>query len=175
MTTLTWARHRGHAHSYDVVTAGFNYRFDELRAAIGLVQLRRVLNENESRRRIAARYREALHGTAGVAMPFADHEAWAQSSHHLAVILLPEHVTRDTVISALARARIQTSVHYPPIHRFSYYASSPQRELPRTDAVAARLITLPLFGAMKDEQVEAVIDAVLAAVAQAASRSDAPL
>jgi dTDP-4-amino-4,6-dideoxygalactose transaminase len=169
MTSLTWDRHRGHAHSYDVVAAGFNYRLDEVRAAIGLVQLQRVLNENASRRSIAARYLEALHGTAGLTMPFADHEARAESSHHLAVALLPEQVARDEVISALSRARIQTSVHYPPIHRFSHYASSPQRELPRTDAVAARLVTLPLFGAMREEQVEAVIEGVLEAVRQAAA------
>jgi len=167
MTTLTWDRHRGHSRSYDVLTAGFNYRLDEVRAAIGLVQLRRVEHENERRRRIAQRYLEALHGEAGLTMPFANHEARGASSHHLAVILLGEHVARDAVISELARARIQTSVHYPPIHRFSFYASSAQRELPRTEAVADRIVTLPLFGAMSDEQLEAVIQAVVAAARQA--------
>src|SRR5207342_2296017 len=62
MTTLTWDRHRGHAGSYDVVAQGFNYRLDELRAAIGLVQLSRLRVENAERRRIATRYREALDG-----------------------------------------------------------------------------------------------------------------
>jgi dTDP-4-amino-4,6-dideoxygalactose transaminase len=168
MTTLTWERHRGHARSYDVLTAGFNYRLDEMRAAIGLVQLRRVLDENEHRRRIAQRYLEAFQGEAGLTMPFADHEARAESSHHLAVVLLDEHVSRDAVVSELARARIQTSVHYPPIHRFSFYAASSPRDLPRTDAVAERIVTLPLFGAMSDEQVDAVIEGVLAATRRAA-------
>ena len=65
MTTLTWDRHRGHASTYDVVLPGFNYRLDEVRAAIGLVQLRRLPEENAGRARIAARYREALDGAAG--------------------------------------------------------------------------------------------------------------
>jgi dTDP-4-amino-4,6-dideoxygalactose transaminase len=168
MTTLTWDRHRGHSRSYDVLTAGFNYRLDEMRAAIGLVQLRRVLDENEHRRRIAQRYLEAFRGEDGLTMPFADHEARGESSHHLAVVLLDEHVSRDAVVSELARARIQTSVHYPPIHRFSFYAASSPRDLPRTDAVADRIVTLPLFGAMSDEQVDAVIEGVLAATRRAA-------
>ena len=74
MTTLTWARHRGHASSYDVLLHGFNYRLDELRAAIGLVQLRRLPAENAGRAEIAARYREALHGTSGVTIPFGELE-----------------------------------------------------------------------------------------------------
>ena len=58
MTTLTWARHQGHAHTYDVVAHGYNYRFDELRAAIGLVQLGRLDASNRARRDIVARYRQ---------------------------------------------------------------------------------------------------------------------
>jgi dTDP-4-amino-4,6-dideoxygalactose transaminase len=59
MTTLTWDRHCGHAHTYDVVRYGFNYRRDEIRAAMGLVQLRRVEAENAGRPRISARYPRA--------------------------------------------------------------------------------------------------------------------
>ena len=58
MTTLTWQRHRGHASSYDVVDAGLNYRLDEARAALALVQLRRLEDANAARRSPSARYRE---------------------------------------------------------------------------------------------------------------------
>ena len=71
MTTLTWDRHRGHAHGYEVVAQGFNYRLDEIRAAIGLVQLRRLDERNAARARIVARYRRALDGAGGLRMPFA--------------------------------------------------------------------------------------------------------
>jgi dTDP-4-amino-4,6-dideoxygalactose transaminase len=161
MTTLTWDRHRGHAHTYDVLAAGFNYRLDEPRAAMGLVQLGRLRVENEARARVAARYREALHGRAGLLMPFQESPQRQTSAHHLAVVLVPNGVDRDAVRSELQRERIQTSVHYPPIHQFTYYASRSSRDLPRTESAAARLITLPLYGSLSESQVEAVIEALL--------------
>jgi dTDP-4-amino-4,6-dideoxygalactose transaminase len=164
MTTLTWDRHRGHASSYDVVAQGFNYRLDELRAAVGLVQLRRLPEENAARARIASRYREALDGMHGLTMPFGRTDDVRTSSNHLAVVLLPEGTDRDGVRTALAGQRIQTSVHYPPIHTFSAYSSRHGRALPRTDAIAGRLLTLPLYGRLDGEQVESVIEGVLSAV-----------
>ena len=70
MTTLTWDRHRGHAHTYDVVAQGYNYRFDELRAAIGLVQLPHLRERNAARGRIVSKYRSELEGVGGLTMPF---------------------------------------------------------------------------------------------------------
>jgi dTDP-4-amino-4,6-dideoxygalactose transaminase len=165
MTTLTWDRHRGHASSYDVVEQGFNYRLDEVRSAIGLVQLRRLPAENAARARIAGRYREQLDGVDGIAMPFGERVGDPSFSHHLAVVVLPEGVERDAVRAELGERRIQTSVHYPPIHRFSRYEQlGARRPLARTEDVAERLLTLPLFPHMRDEQVQQVVDAVLAAV-----------
>jgi dTDP-4-amino-4,6-dideoxygalactose transaminase len=164
MTTLTWDRHRGHASSYDVVTAGFNYRLDEVRAVVGLVQLRRLPEENAARARITARYRESLNGRHGLTMPFRSGSAGRVSSHHLAVVLLPEGADRNEVRAALEAEGIQTSVHYPPIHTFTQYRSAEPRPLPQTEALAERILTLPLYGRMKDDQVDAVIDALLATV-----------
>ena len=165
MTTLTWDRHRGHASGYDVVLAGFNYRLDEVRAAVGLVQLSRLIEENAARARIAGRYREALDGVEGLTMPFGDGNQDRVSSHHLAVVVLPERIDRDRVRAALDERRIQTSVHYPPIHSFTHYRSLGQRRpLPHTDVLASRILTLPLYGSLSDEQVDAVIEALLGAV-----------
>jgi dTDP-4-amino-4,6-dideoxygalactose transaminase len=160
MTSLTWDRHRGHAASYDVLLPGFNYRLDELHAALGLVQLRRLPAENARRARIAARYREALHGTGGAALAFAERAGDPASAHHLAVLILPDSVDRDRIRELLAGRGIQTSVHYPPIHRFSAYrARGAPRALPRTERAADRLLTLPLFGGMTDSQVGLVVEA----------------
>jgi dTDP-4-amino-4,6-dideoxygalactose transaminase len=165
MTTLTWDRHRGHASSYEVVQPGFNYRLDELRAAIGLVSLAHLDDENAARRRVALRYRNALQGKSGLALAFADRIGDASSSHHLAVALLPPEVSRDEVRAALARQRVQTSVHYPPIHRFAAYRElAAGRPLPRTDEVESRLMTLPLFGHLTDQQVDLVTASLLEAV-----------
>ena len=164
MTTLTWERHRGHASSYDVVAQGFNYRLDELRAAIGLVQLRRLPDENARRGTISARYRERLDGASGITMPFGELEEGTTSAHHLAVVLLPEG-RRDDVRAFLSERRIQTSVHYPPIHLFSHYRDlGSRRPLPRTEAVAARVVTLPLYAHMRDEQIELVTEGLIEAL-----------
>jgi dTDP-4-amino-4,6-dideoxygalactose transaminase len=81
------------------------------------------------------------------------------------VVLLPDGTDRAEVRTALEVRGIQTSVRYPPIHTFTQYRpSAGRRELPRTDAIAARILTLPLYGRMSDEQVDSVIDALLGAV-----------
>jgi dTDP-4-amino-4,6-dideoxygalactose transaminase len=165
MTTLTWDRHRGHAHTYDVVAQGFNYRMDELRAAIGLVQLGRLPAANLQRARLVARYRSLLDGQAGAIVPFRDTSV-DSSAHHLAVVILPRATPRDAVREALREKGIQTSVHYPPIHRFSLYArAATGRPLPRTEDIAERLVTLPLFPHMTDDQVDWVAAEILEALA----------
>jgi dTDP-4-amino-4,6-dideoxygalactose transaminase len=165
MTTLTWDRHRGHASSYDVLAAGFNYRLDELRAAIGLVQLRRLDERNESRGLLWARYRDSLRGVPGVVVPFAERRDDVVPAYHLFVVLLPEGVPREAVRDALTAAGVQTSVHYPPIHRFRAYAGADVRALPRTDAIADRLLTLPLYPHMGDDAVDTVVASLQAALA----------
>jgi len=160
MTTLTWDRHRGHASSYDVVLPGFNYRLDEVRAAVGLVQLRRLPEENAGRARIAARYRESLGRHEGLTIPFDEGDGARVPSHHLAVVVLPEGADRAEVRTALDEQGIQTSVHYPPIHTFSAYRADSRRTLPRTESVAERLLTLPLHGRMTDDQADTVVEAL---------------
>ena len=160
MTTLTWDRHRGHASSYDVVLAGFNYRLDEVHAAIGLVQLSRLDERNRARARVVERYRAALHGAGGITMPFSPRPD-VVASHHLAVIALPEDRLRPEFQAAMKSRGVQTSVHYPPIHTFSAYRERPQRSLPVTDALAPRLVTLPLYPHIDDAAVSIVTTAVL--------------
>jgi dTDP-4-amino-4,6-dideoxygalactose transaminase len=168
MTTLTWDRHKGHAPSYDVVERGLNYRLDEIRAAIGLVELPRLTARNGARARIVERYREAFAGVAGLEMPFDVDDA---AAHHLAVVVLSEDQSRDDFRAGLAAAGIQTSVHYPPIHRFSYYAElGSQRPLPVTEDVADRLVTLPLYPHMRESDVTAVVSAVLSSTERSAAR-----
>ena len=164
MTTLTWDRHRGHAHSYDVVAPGYNYRLDEVRAAVGLVQLGRLLGGNAARAQVVDTYRRLLDGVDGVTVAFGDRTD--DASHHLAVVVLPEGVERERVQEFMRQRGIQTSVHYPPIHRFSAYAGSVgARTLPVTEAVADRVLTLPLYPHLEEGQVEAVATALLDALA----------
>jgi dTDP-4-amino-4,6-dideoxygalactose transaminase len=163
MTTLTWDRHRGHASTYDVVRAGFNYRLDELRAALGSVQLAHLAERNGARALHVARYRAALDGTAGLVFPFEEDEA---ASYHLSVVLLPESAQRDHVRARLAEAGVQTSVHYPPMHEFAVFADAgARRELARTTAVRDRILTLPLYPHMTADDVDLVVAELVDAVA----------
>jgi dTDP-4-amino-4,6-dideoxygalactose transaminase len=97
-------------------------------------------------------------------MPFGNRLGDTESSHHLAVATLRSADVRDRVRTRLADRGIQTSLHYPPIHLFSAYRNGRVRRLPRTEEAASRLVTLPLFAHMRDDQVTAVVDAIVAAV-----------
>ena len=181
MTTLTLDRHEGHASSYDVVEAGFNYRIDEIRSAIGLVQLGRLEVGNEARRALTRHYHKCLGGPevrrlpnmARVEIPYRDFEDRnvGVSACHLMSVLLPRGIDRKRVMSAMKSRGIQTSIHYPPIHRFSYHSTSDRvrREgLERTDDVAARELTLPLYPRMSTTDVETVCAALSEALETAA-------
>jgi dTDP-4-amino-4,6-dideoxygalactose transaminase len=159
MTTLTWDRHRGHASTYDVVALGFNYRMDEPRAALATRRLGRLDAENQARGRLDARYREAF-AALGLDCALAPVDG-LRSAHHLFTVVLGEDADRDAFRAELAQRGIQTSLHYPPVHRFSIYAEAAAgADLPLTDAYAARTVTLPLFAHMSAEQQDLVIEAV---------------
>jgi len=168
MTTLTWDRHRGHASTYDVVTLGYNYRIDEIRSALGLVQLRKLPENNARRRTLTDRYRRGLADGRfdGIKMPFAT--AQGEPAYHILPVLLPQGAERQVFLDSMRESRIQTSIHYPPIHQFSYYRGRyPGVSLPITEAAAAREVTLPLYPTMRDEDVDAVLTAAAAALADA--------
>jgi len=165
MTAPTWDRHRGHASGYDVVARGFNYRIDEVRAALATTRLQRLDKENLMRARIAERYREALHDLdLIVALPDVD---GLMSSHHLFTVVLPESMSRDAFRDAMSRHGIQTSVHYPPLHRTTLYASD--IDLSVTEDYASRTVSLPLFAQMSEEQQELATSGVRDALSRRAS------
>jgi dTDP-4-amino-4,6-dideoxygalactose transaminase len=164
MTSGTWDRHRGHAETYDIVELGFNYRMDEPRAALLLSRMRRVEDEIAKRRRIVRGYRERLGEVSGVTVPYGD-AAVGQSSCYVMPVVLDEGIDRPAVRRSLTERGIQTSILYPAIHEFAYYrARFPGISLPRTEAVARRQLTLPLFPHMTEEQLDRVCEAVAEAV-----------
>jgi dTDP-4-amino-4,6-dideoxygalactose transaminase len=161
MTTLTWDRHRGHAHTYDVIDLGYNYRMDEIRSALGLVQLGKLDDGNRNRAEIARRYRHALSDVPGIFVPFENHPG--VSSYHLFPILLDESVSQREFMAQMREHGVQTSIHYPPIHEFTYYQDrfGDQRDdLPLTEAVGRREVTLPMYSTMTAQSVDRVTQAV---------------
>lgn len=168
MTTLTWDRHRGHAASYDVVATGFNYRLDEIHSALGLVQLGKLAANNRRRAAIVARYREALASAPGLIAPFSRPIAESQPAYHLFPIILDPGIDRAAFMAHLREQGIQSSIHYPPIHRFSAFRDDLiDVRLPVTEAAGEREVTLPLFPTMTDSQIAAVVAGVRSALAVA--------
>ena len=162
MTTLTWDRHKGHAYTYDVVELGYNYRIDEIRSALGIVQLQKLTSNNFKREQITKSYREALSNT-GIGLPFCD--ASGKPAYHIFPILLPDDIDRKSFIDQMKARRIQTSIHYPPIHTFQYYRQKyPNVSLTKTEAAAKQEVTLPLFPTMSVEDVDTVVSAVRASL-----------
>jgi dTDP-4-amino-4,6-dideoxygalactose transaminase len=163
LTRAAWQRHDGGDTGYDVVMPGFKYNMTDLQAAIGLHQLAAVERHLERRRAIARRYDEAL---AGVPIErFAPIDAGSTHAHHLYTILVDD---RDVVSSQLAEAGIATSVHFPPVHLHSYYASRfgyRRGQFPHAERIAARVLSLPFSQALTDPQIDAALAAVRAAVA----------
>jgi len=165
MTSLTWDRHRGHASSYDVVDLGYNYRLGELQAALGLCQLRKLASNNRRRAAITASYRAALGRAEGIGLPFGDRVE--DTSYHLFPIILDAGLDRGRFVAELRRRRIQTSMHYPPVHLFSFYRrhfGTHEGQLPRTEDVGTREVTLPLYPSMSPDDVATVTDGVLSAI-----------
>ena len=168
MTTLTYDRHQGHAYTYDVVDLGYNYRIDEIRSSLGIVQLNKLAANNTRRRALTEHYWQALAGS-GVELPFHGSQrlnaTHAESACHLMPILLPPGSDRKAFIDALRTERIQTSIHYPPTHSFTYYRSRfGECSLPRTENIAAREVTLPLYPTMGAELVDLVAQETIRAL-----------
>jgi dTDP-4-amino-4,6-dideoxygalactose transaminase len=156
MTADTLVRHRGHAYSYDVTMLGFNYRLDELRAAVGLVQLRHLPEWNRKRNVLTQFYRRKLVSeTPSVLVPFGkDHT----TSAHLMPVLLPENCRRERVMDSLRLSGIQSSIHYPPVHLFSYYRELyPGIVLPKSEEFCRRELSLPLHAALEETDIDRVV------------------
>ena len=165
MTTLTLDRHKGRAITYDVAQPGLNYRMDEMRAAIGCVQLDKLPAGNVRRGELTDRYRSNLQGSL-VTMPFKNLAPNSTSVYHILPVLLPEKIDRVAVIGALKEKRIQSSIHYPPFWDFTAYKGqfSPN-DTPVTADICRRQLTLPLFPTMTENEVDKVCNALLEVLA----------
>ena len=117
MTALTLDRHKGRAISYDVVQPGLNYRMDEMRAALGLVQLEKLPDANLARKRLVGMYTEELKGVDEVVIPFQDLRG-DSSAYHIFPVLLDRRYDRNSVIERLKQERDSGEHTLPCIPRF---------------------------------------------------------
>ncbi|MCO5272954.1 MAG: DegT/DnrJ/EryC1/StrS family aminotransferase [Cyclobacteriaceae bacterium] len=164
MSSLTLDRHKGRAITYDVLQPGLNYRIDEMRAALGLVQLEKLDGANSNRRKITQHYHNLLRDVKEVHIPFTDLTN-KTSSYHIYPILLSENINRETIFNSLKEKGIQASIHYPSIKSFTAFKSELSKyRVPNCDIISQREITLPLYPTMTTEQADLVVDCLKLAI-----------
>lgn len=163
MSAVTLDRHKGRASSYDVTDIGLNYRADEIRAAIGIVQLEKVTEGNLKRKEIFSEYLRLTSGSP-VKMSFSDLPPKNIASYHIACSILPPEVDRNSVMQKLKEKGIQTSIHYPNFKNFSAYKKFfRDTDLKNVDQICSRELTLPLHPNITLEQAREVISKLLEA------------
>jgi perosamine synthetase len=156
-TDGTWLRH---------VRLGYNYRLDELSAAIGVAQLERLNELRRGRARVAASYERALAGLDWLKLPRAgDGE---QVDWFVYVIRMASEIDRDRIIERLAAGGVPSRPYFAPLHLQPYYQDrfGPRvGEFPVTERVAASTLALPFSSRLSDEDVQYVADALVESVA----------
>ncbi|HBN80014.1 MAG TPA: UDP-4-amino-4,6-dideoxy-N-acetyl-beta-L-altrosamine transaminase [Ruminococcaceae bacterium] len=165
MSQNAWNRYaKGGTWKYDIVEAGYKYNMFDIQAALGLIQLRRLEEMQEKRLKIADRYQKAFGAIDAVDPPFVPE--YTTHCWHLYVLrVVPELLTidRDRFIVELNERNVGTSVHFIPVHNMSLYRNRfgyKESDLPNAQKHFERIISLPLYPSMTDEEVQYVIDAV---------------
>ena len=156
MTTMSYQRASGHATTYDIVELGYNYRLDDIHASLAIAQLDKLQTDLEKRIHVRDEYLRLLKNIPGIIVPFADNKEFV--SNYICPIVLENSTKefRDKVRDYIHSKGVQTSVHYPPIHKFSIYKEFTCC-LPVTEYVTDNEITLPMYAALTDEQVEFIV------------------
>jgi dTDP-4-amino-4,6-dideoxygalactose transaminase len=159
MTATTIDRHRGSAMSYDVVEVGFNYRFDDLRAALIRPRFARLGDEIARRREIITRYRQLLADAEGIEIAYVGNDVSQSSCYLMGILVEPE--LRSAVRARLRDEHgVQTTV-YPATHSLGGYVREfGEVSLPRTEDAARRLFSIPLYPHMTEEMQDRVAHAV---------------
>ena len=158
----------------DHVRLGYNYRLDEMSAALGAVQMQRLDEILEKRSRTAAWYGERLGDIEQLSVPEPSAET-TRMSWFVYVVRLAEDLDRDAVMRRLAERRIPSRQYFPPIHLQSFYRSQlgfREGQFPVTERISRSTLALPFSGVMTEEQVDVVCDTLRGILQEDAVRID---
>jgi dTDP-4-amino-4,6-dideoxygalactose transaminase len=165
------ARHNATQVEFEeYVELGYNYRMNDIQAAVGREQLKRLPAMLQRRRMLAARYTELLSGIPGISVP--KQPSWACSNWQSYCVRLPQQCEQRSFMQKLLEEGVSTRRGIMCAHREPAYAAMPQCvrfPLTESEAVQDRTIVLPLYHQM----TEAEQDRVVAAVANACNIFDA--
>lgn len=157
MTTMSYQRASGHATTYDIVELGYNFRMDDIRASIGIIQMKKLREDLMRRIQVRKKYIEKLTEVENIIIPFAKNTEFV--SNYIMPIVLRNSTSekRDFVREKLHSSGIQTSVHYPAIHNFSIYKKY-KTQLPQTEYVTDNEITLPMYAALNNQEIQMIAE-----------------
>lgn len=149
------------SYKYDMLMLGRNYRITDFQCALGISQMGKIEENVLRRNAIAALYAKELAGVKGVELPFVSQgvrHAW-----HLYTVLV-DAKKRDAVFEGMRKRGIGVNVHYIPTYKFSYYRKlgfdASGKDYPVTEEVYSRLLSLPMYYGLGDEDVKKVVGAL---------------
>jgi len=155
MTTVSYDRAKGQATKYDVIELGYNFRMDDIRAAIAVAQIKKLKADIKKRDELRNVYISKLKAINEIIIPYENY-SFMSSNYIFPVILKNSNIEkRDLIRKKMAEKGIETSVHYPAVHKFSIYKEF-TTELPKTEYVADNEITLPLYYNLSVEKIERI-------------------
>lgn len=164
MSQDAWGRYgEGGSWGYDVEAPGFKYNMTDLQAALGISQLSRLAEITDRRRRIAERY---TNGLENLKVHLPTERPGYRHAWHLYTLRLPlerMNIDRREFIAAMTARKIGTSVHFIPVHTLTYYRDRYEYkpyDFPVTYAAFERLVSLPIYPGMVDQDVDDVVEAV---------------
>lgn len=151
MEDLSWDKYNGRILKYDVEQLGYNYRIDDIRSSIGIAQLEKLGLINFRRKKIVNMYKKLINDSQYIVIPFENYQF--EAAYHIFPLCVTNKELKEKIEKALHKNGVQTSNHYPPIHKFSLYQSS-NTFLPKTEKFSKLEITLPLYASLKVEEIK---------------------
>ena len=152
--------------NYQQIELGFNYRMNDIQAALGLSQLSRLDDYIKSRHKIASIYDREFNGLA-IEKPYQSKTVY--SSYHLYPVRIKENLkgqTQKEIYSILRKSNIAVNLHYIPVHRHPYYEALgfKKNDFPESEKFHREVITLPMFSTLLKEQQDIVIKSLISAI-----------
>lgn len=150
---------------YEVLEAGYKYNMTDLHAAVGIAQLKKIEEMWHRRREIARKYTEAFNMVEEIESPHLKKDR--ESAWHLYVIKLNTEmlrISRNQFIEELKKKGIGTSVHFIPLHKHPYYRNTfgyNSEDFQVSERLYERIVSLPIYPSMTDEDTDRVITSVL--------------
>ncbi len=171
MNSGSWDRERGRPPYYDVLEIGYNFRFDDMRAAIGIAQIKKLEAINKARAVRSRHYAQNLSEMCpALGLPSAHLPPGRKSAYHIFPVVFSSPEQRARVETALSGTGIQTSIHYPPIHTLTAFRGAKRPyTLTRTEGYGSRELTLPLHPRLEIDTIDFIVDRIREAISQPVS------